>query len=240
MPIRPSKRPHSQDKEHQEAERRFWRIQTYIGVGAIFISVVALIGALIGLRLAQLAFHESGRQARAAEGQIRIAKDTEEKQLRAYVNLFEASAAVDANNLLRAAVIIKNFGQTPAYNATHWACSGIRDFPTGGQIGGEPDDLRHYPEEEALTAPVIINPGGIENYGHIFFCDDPIPEDHTLAADEKAGLVSGTKVVYIYGRTDYTDIFGDKRYTNYRVMTNYPFGMGQGQTRHSRKGNEAN
>jgi hypothetical protein len=76
---------HAGDEAHKAAERKYWGRQNWVaGLGLLF-SVLTFIVAIAAAYIARLAFLEAKRQANAAESQIRIARDTEERQLRAYL-----------------------------------------------------------------------------------------------------------------------------------------------------------
>ena len=97
---------HADDRKHQADERRYWREDikwsfsqslaawTNVSVGllafgaAIYVGVVALGAYMTGVQAldeARKQTAEALRQAKAAEDQIAVAKDSEERQLRSYV-----------------------------------------------------------------------------------------------------------------------------------------------------------
>ena len=77
------------------------------------------------------------RQAKAAEDQIAVAKDTEQRQLRAYVfvdhvqttNIDDDLTIDDPTKLQSVTVVFKNSGLTPAYNVKQIASLKFTDFP---------------------------------------------------------------------------------------------------------------
>ena len=67
----------------------------------------------------------------------------------------------------------------------------------------------------SITTPLpplsrcVIGPGGISNKS--------IWLDRALSIQEKTGIQSGMYAIFVYGRIEYTDAFGDKRWTIYRL-----------------------
>jgi hypothetical protein len=69
------------DKEHGSA----WSRQDKFSLLGLSFNLLTLIAATIGVSVALNAFKETKRQANTAEAQIGVAKDTANRQLRAYV-----------------------------------------------------------------------------------------------------------------------------------------------------------
>ena len=108
---------HAEEREHRRQERRFWN--AYIGL-----SIFTVIGALLSAFFAYRAYDastravvEAKRQANAAEAQIDVARDTEHRQLRAYLHINHGPITV-SDNTASAEIRIAHSGQTPLQDQT--------------------------------------------------------------------------------------------------------------------------
>jgi len=157
--------------------------------------------------------------------QLKIAKEVSIRQLRAYVlpkNFNARNVALDppAHAITpteiaigpwlynktegpNVTVIIKNSGQTPAYNLI-----------TGGRIVydkfPDPED-DFYEIDYASSASISILAPGDE-----IFQNQIIPIPFTKV--EMTDLQSGKTAIYIYGKILYIDAFGKKRFTNVNAL----------------------
>jgi hypothetical protein len=105
---------HADEREHRRRERKFWT--AYIALTAL-----TVVGAFVGAFFAYGAYvaskqavAEAKRQANAAEFQIDVARDTEHRQLRAYLHINHGPITV-SDNTASAEIRISHSGQTPAY-----------------------------------------------------------------------------------------------------------------------------
>ena len=74
--------------------------------------------------------------------QASISWDTEQRQLRAYVNPTVFSILTNATtNFVTVHVVLKNFGQTPARHVTQYSCLAIRPHKVANRIDVSPTDL---------------------------------------------------------------------------------------------------
>ena len=85
--------------------------QLYVGGAGIFLLVVT-----IGFTI---------RATNAAVEANRIARESAEQQLRAYVYVVESSLEWKDNRILKVTVKTKNAGQTPAYSRSDWISIGL-------------------------------------------------------------------------------------------------------------------
>jgi hypothetical protein len=95
-----------------------------------------LIGIGTILLLATLVLTRQANQA--AWAAVAVTREMGEAQARAYVSVSNAFIIREGGNLV-AAVEIQNFGQTPAYDLTHWNVTGSgerKDFPRATPKGG--------------------------------------------------------------------------------------------------------
>lgn len=97
---------------------------------------------------------------------------------------------------------IKNSGQTPAYKLAHWGAIGL--CPPSEQ-----DKVLIVPKINSFPQNTLP-PGGL-NSKYLLFPGNPISE-----SDIK-DIVSRNKLLYLYGRIEYTDMSGRLRFTNYRL-----------------------
>jgi hypothetical protein len=178
--------------------------------------------ALIGIGLLQLVVFSI--QAYFLRGTIKEMRDGSERQVRAYVFVHDASIGNVAVPIPPPGMVVnpqhrgfawlnkpdvgpiikmnvKNFGQTPAYEVTHYHWARVREYPLTSELSNkrtssEITKLNIGPSSG--TAKTITMP--------------------RLTADELAGLFDGTRAVYIYGEISYKDVFGAIRHTKYRMM----------------------
>ena len=154
--------------------------------------------------------------------QIKIGRESAEKQLRAYV-VPDVISIVNVVNPLpdeadpppqtdarvsrpkigpRARIQIKNAGQTPAHNMRHWGDMSFRELPLTGSLSERGRTGRHH--------PIVLGPGIVasKNFGDM-------PE---LTDEQASWLRNGTYAIYVHGEILYTDAFGKDRRTTYRFM----------------------
>jgi hypothetical protein len=99
---------------------------------------------------------------------------------------------------------IRNTGNTPAYDLIHWAQLSFREYPLKSPLSGAPD-LK-------LATKMPLAPGVITTKTY------KLP--HPLTDTEIAQLRAGTFAIYLYGGITYEDIFGRRRFTNFRYFHN--------------------
>lgn len=102
---------------------------------------------------------------------------------------------------------IKNAGQTPAYEVTHFANICFREQPLKSSLPARDPNM--------IPASSILGPG-IPSTKLLFM---PQP----LTAQETADLRAGNGAVYVYGEIVYRDTFGKRWHTSYRLM-HHPYG----------------
>jgi hypothetical protein len=193
---------HAEEREHRRLERRFWN--TYIGLSAL-----TVIGALLSAFFAYRAYDasiravaEAKRQANAAETQIDVARDTEHRQLRAYLHISHGPITV-SDNTANAEIRISHSGQTPAYKIKLEADIQVGHFP--------------LPDSEKLSLPT----GGMPTFEFgALYGNEPIrrmismPQNSNDAIEiqkrSRDRLAGGLQVFYLFGRVRYQDIFGNE------------------------------
>lgn len=155
--------------------------------------------------------------------QTRAYRQSSERQLRAYVvvelvTLLNVAEAPDhiaekdrtlahlhyPNSGPVAELKIKNVGQTPAYQLQHWGDICYREYPLTGTLG---EVGRQFPPMPMVLGPGI---GTVKNFRTL----------PPLSDVQKEQMRNGTGAIYIQGDVVYTDTFGQKRTTRYRIFHN--------------------
>jgi hypothetical protein len=127
---------------------------------------------------------------------------TTRQQLRAYLLIESALRLGEHDDHPEFQIVIKNFGQTPAYHVRSWIL--IRPGDREGQ-GGLP-----VPSRTAEVSDAALGPGGSFAMGGRYQGDW-----------DEAGLEdfeSGRLALYVYGEISYRDTFRRRHYTRFRAM----------------------
>jgi hypothetical protein len=124
---------------------------------------------------------------------------TSQRQLRAYVFNDHANL-VDFDNVPIAQILLKNAGQTPAYKVVAWNAVRLAPFPLNIELIGHPD---------AEINRCNLGPGMTF---HLTTRLSQLPEPI------KEAIREGTKALYVYGRADYVDAFGRRRFLQWRLF----------------------
>jgi hypothetical protein len=116
-------------------------------------------------------------------------KDTAKRQLRAYV-LFDSGSIQKIGDHFAVSVVIKNSGQTPAYNVTHWWSVAVLDYPlTEPPIYSDPN-----PDQSADIGAALQTPLG-----------DARPL--TVSSEEMQDIKDRKKAIYVIASIKYKDTF---------------------------------
>jgi hypothetical protein len=164
---------------------------------------------------------------------LRHSRQSVERQLRAYV--FVSGAAVtnvtEGDGIPEAQVVIKNFGQTPAYKVVNVTGFAMDVYPP-------PKSIRLTVPKEEFSTPIAksdLGPTQVETS-----TTDAKEKKRPLSQDEKAALAEGKLIIYVYGEIRYVDAFGRPQSTKYRYMMGGPVGVRSGGRLVScEEGNEA-
>jgi hypothetical protein len=181
------------ESNYQAAQYRLNRLQTAFNI-ALVVFTFALV--VVG-----------GWQARRLRQTLDQMRESSEKQLRAYVHVSSATVKKSANSR-SARVVIKNFGQTPAYEVKFWMGTRVEAYPLPTNIAlKEPSD--DFPMSLEILAP---------NRSSIM--EVPIEPQNTWAEQE---LLAGSAAIYAWGRIAYRDPFtldkgNQPRITRFRLM----------------------
>lgn len=125
------------------------------------------------------------------------------QQLRAYLLVESAARLGEHSDHPEFQVVVRNFGQTPAYGVRTWIAL------TPGERGGHA--TLPGPEQGMVEASdAALGPGGTFELGKRYEVDwDPERYDEFL---------SGRIAMYVYGEVSYRDAFRKRRYTRFRAM----------------------
>src|ERR1700733_5256802 len=143
-------------------------------------------------------------------------RESSERQLQAYV-LPDKSSIVDGTmltppqpakmNVPGVTMLIRNFGQTPAYKVISWAQIAVI------AVENENTMLVVPPLQKRFSN--TVGPGGTNNKALWF--------DRPLAANEITDIAAGVRGIYLYGKIEYQDAFNRLRFTNFRLRYTGPF-----------------
>lgn len=164
--------------------------------------------------LVTAAKNDSVRQTKEAANTYQLAKDSAQRQMRAYIAVSKAFAQWEPGSdlLLRRIRIFadtKNTGQTPAKNVTSWITA----------LSGPPDQAEFKQPPDAKS-PLSNAVQGAGQASHFEFWH----QVHTLDEDEVVVWRRGERSLFVYGRIDYADVFGDPHFTEFRLRT-HPDGV---------------
>jgi len=154
---------------------------------------------------------------------------TARRQLRAYVFVSSAKVTnvIDDDGMPKAVVVIKNSGQTPAYdllNATGFTANTYPSLPTLKLT---------IADEDFSISKTRISLGPKDTSISI------TTADRKLTEQQWASIADGTGAVYVYGEIRYRDVFGKNQRTRYRLMMGGAVGVSGGQLTGCEEGNEA-
>lgn len=168
---------------------------------------------------------------------LNIAKDTERRQLRAYifpdqVMIYNVDGDVTrtAKEPPKLEVVIKNTGITPGYAITNLVAGVILSFPTITSPADIPMSENKYRNRSVSTLPA----GGVEiSYSDIVGAEIP------LTAAQKKSLNDGEKAIYLFGEIIYRDAFDIVRCTRYVFYVGGDAGFNGTTMKHAGQGEEA-
>jgi len=128
---------------------------------------------------------------------------TTRQQLRAYLLIDTAVRLGEHDDHPEFQVVIKNFGQTPAYRVRSWISVRPGDREGQGALPGPQPAT-------AETSDAALAPGGSFSLARRF------DKDWDEAGYED--FMSGSLALYLYGEVTYRDAFRRRHYTRFRAM----------------------
>lgn len=199
---------HAEEREHKREERTYWRIQKVVSAITLIFSLIAAGGAAAGAYIAFQAFREAKRQADAAESQITVAKDTEQRQLRAYLHVSHGKwqqyppQTPNSGPQYGTEIVLNHAGMTPAYKI---------------QVVIVVQIAPYLLNQTKLDNPLQMSGGGVIRREYaILFGEKPISVTAATPFEVNALRLTanppdpllGDHRFYVYGTIRYLDIFG--------------------------------
>lgn len=222
---------HSDEREHHRIERGYWRLTTFLTFFAVAGAIATVIISNWTLKEAHKATNEARRQADEAALQVKISKDTEERQLRSYMIAERYDAKILTKGIINQYIQVRNGGQTPAYHVMAKIACGLFDFPFKSGIppylfGDKPISYGVF--TGATDVSSVFGPGQsiVSLYKLANFSND----DYKKFQNRK-------KVMVISGVIYYDDIFGAQHHTKF---CEYVTGGISNASTTCDKGNDAN
>jgi hypothetical protein len=153
--------------------------------------MIGLTLALVGVGVLQLVSFII--QARRLGDTVNVMKDTAQRQLRAYVSIFDARIAFDTDGrTFRPTIVLQNAGQTPAYDVASWTDGDAFD-------ASKPPSFSQPIPADQRTLRTVVGPGMKFTLNSQKVTEIPGIEGHVR---------DGTTAIYVWGRVDYRDAFG--------------------------------
>jgi hypothetical protein len=181
-----------------------------IGIGQAFLFFIQLRYMRSGMddaTIAASAAKESADtakiQAEVAVGTLKAMQDTAERQLRAYV--FAAGAKLtdfSAGKIVRASFVVKNTGQTPAYDLA--------------VIYGMGADFRPPSEKLDVDWSAFNPPRGSVGPGQTTHCYPELSK--AISQDLIDQIAAGKAAIWVWGEIRYKDAFNKDRKTRFRFI----------------------
>jgi len=185
--------------------------QAHLAIWQVIVTVIGTIGLIGTIVYTHLTF--------------RLSATTSERQLRAYLCKTMAELRnLEIGGTVQAHVVMKNCGQTPAYDVT--ACIGIGLGPYDPNA-----PLPQLPVDR--NSKSMLGPGA-EHHLTVFLAGE-------LTQQHVAQLENGQFGFHVIGRVEYRDAFGVERFTNFNLI----YGAGRwlnqnGVLTNAANGNDAN
>jgi hypothetical protein len=183
------------DLHAQEQMAKWAKYMLYIAGGEIIVTLTGVVLVLFTLIYTRDA-------ARAARDAVDETRRIGEAQTRAYVSI-EGSEVSNFGNGVRPSVttVIKNTGQTPAYDLKVHTMIGIGPLPYPG--GALPD----MPPPDPLGSTSNLGPGVQRR--------NTVTKDNPVTDQEFIDICEGREAIFVIGRVEYSDAFGIARFTNF-------------------------
>jgi len=161
-------------------------------------ATIVIAGFTLALWIATILLWETGEQ------QLTLARESSERQLRAYVTLKDAIChALVVGKKVTVHLPMKNSGQTPAYAVRIWVNVEILKISSDPDLAGP-----SHKDEDEESAGVVSS--GLELH-------TPASSDDPLSQEDFDAIERGEKAVYVHGRIDYIDVFKRACFTDFRL-----------------------
>lgn len=194
-------------------------------VWAVVVIALALLlylrrNAIEAKRLADAA----NMQCDLAKEQIRLLRESSQRELRAYVytNGAKGELLSDKSGRYIVRVEVRNFGRTPAYALSGWMTVFV------GDVANE-KDINLLPHDTEIVQ-TLLPPGGVCFY----YARTP-----SSITQEVKAIANGVRGIYAYGEIRYKDVSGVERYARFRIKCAGERNLSSGSFDHCASGNEA-
>lgn len=181
------------NRKEQAREDSGKRFREYLTLAFVVLTTIGIFIQAGILHTSDSTFSETLETQRASN----------ERQLRAYVLVDAASVTKFDTGPTEAHVILKNYGQTPAYDFEAVFVIEMTDFPR-----------KHSYSLDGSAAPspnvVVLGPGAIA-HGYPF-------TKRPLTTGEVADVKNGSGAIYVFGTATYRDAFQKLRHTSFRYF----------------------
>ncbi len=191
----------SADASERQVVAAVW--QTWLTALSSLVTVIGTIILLYTLSLTRASVRLARQSANAAIQAVRVAADTAEKELRAYLYIFPVSMIlVKPNEHLIVSLSIKNHGVTPLTN-------GIFNYGLDICALRSDNDYRIRDELQVSTSSPIILAGNASPSPFQLISKQRITEE------EFGQVERGESVVVVSGKMKYNDVFEKERMTGF-------------------------
>jgi hypothetical protein len=197
---------YNQATEHEDCTTYsllpFLLIQVFNTLNYYGVAITALATVAIGVFTLTLKL-STDRLWVAGEKQRKLSEDTARRQLRAYVFVAQVEIVDVGTSNVNAAVIIRNTGQTPAYDVT--VSTGANAFNIPGNVTFTPTPVG--PDSSRF----IFGPDGLGRRNISL---------HSIIGAQTAiaAIKNGNGALYVWGEILYKDAFGEGQHTRFRHM----------------------
>jgi hypothetical protein len=148
--------------------------------------------------------------------QVVVARDSEHRQLRAYIGdiVPEKFYAITTDHHFGVHLDLRNAGQTPAYDVTHAEGIEIESYPL-------PPEAKIIEKTDEHALKITIHPSTVANEG-IYVKTTESVGDQKLEAIK----LGQSKRLYLWGVVHYRDAFDDMHYTHFCINIYGDFAAG--------------
>lgn len=173
----------------------------FLGLCQLIAMIVYVCWMIKSVGVARQSADAAKASADAASATVNTMKDTAGRQLRAYVHPVTALRYRDETGVLVIKLEIKNAGQTPAYECSHWMVEGVHT--------GFPAPPEAFTNKNAPKGDSPIAPGESVD----FFVSAT-----ELTPAQEAQIAAKIAAIYLFGEITYRDAFQTERVTKFRLV----------------------
>ncbi len=174
---------------------------TALFTGLLFVSTVLLWN--VTRRSVEIADRASSEQSALTRESIDAAKKSSEYRLRAYVLMDNAKAVSDAFDQWFVELQFRNFGDTPAFEI---------QTKTEVLVGDTTGVINVLP----FTSKAAVHPSSVLAPRHPF--NSLIRVEALADGRSQSALLRAGQILFLIGRIDYRDAFGNARWTKYQLF----------------------